>query len=180
MNSSNIPEIKPGMKLIKRIYIFIMLLVVGRAIQAASKVDSVVKEEFKNMRDDFAFVLGVLPNGPFMVVEKDKNGHAKYCGWNPKGKKLTLKMYIKNTEAAMRVFTFRESTTMAFARNRYIVDGNLTDGLAVVRVLDLVEVYLLPKLIAKLAVKRYPKWSEMSPLRKYTGRVLVYLRLITG
>ncbi len=45
-------------------------------------------------------------------------------------------MSIKNVESAILVFTFQESTAVAFARNRFVVDGDLIDALAVVRVLD--------------------------------------------
>lgn len=179
MNINKYPQISGGKKLIKRIYIAIMLWIVGRAIQAAARVDKVVKEEFKNLRDDFVFSLGVLPGGPYMIVGKDKNGRVKYMGWNPAGKKLTLKLGLKNMEAAFLVFTFQESTCVGFAHNRFVVEGDLSDGLAFVRILDLVEMYLLPWFITKLAVKRYPKWSEVSPIRKYIGRVLIYIRAFT-
>ena len=179
MNINNYPEIKPGKKLIKRIYIAVMLWIVGRAIQAGARVDKVIKEEFNKLSDDSMFSLGVLPGGPYMIVGKDKKGKVKYMGWNPIGKKLTLKMGIKNMEAAFLVFSFQESTTVAFAHNRFAVEGDNSDALAIVRVIDLVEVYLLPKIITKLAVKRYPKWSEMSPFRKYLGRVLIYVRAFT-
>jgi aldehyde:ferredoxin oxidoreductase len=45
------------------------------------------------------------------------------------------------------------------------------------RILDMVAVFLLPKPLAALAVRRYPRWSA---LRKYTGRVLIYLRTLVG
>jgi len=173
-------EIKPKKKPIKKIYVAAMLWFVGRAIQAAAKTDKNVKEEFKNLRDDFAFSLGVVPNGPVMIVGKTKEGKVKYQGWSKKGQKLTLEMNIKNIEAAMLVFTFQESTSVAFARNRFFVTGDLPDALAVVRILDLVEVYLLPKIITKLAVKRYPKWSELNPIKKYVNRIIIYVRTILG
>lgn len=84
-------------------------------------------------------------------------------------------MKIKNIEAALLLFTFQESTTLATARNRLVVDGDVAHACAVMRILDIVEVYLLPKIIAKLAVKRYSGWSFR---RKYLGRVLVYVRSI--
>ena len=73
-----------------------------------------------------------------------------------------------------------ESTCVATARNRIVVEGELKYALAMVRVMNLLEVYLLAKPITRLGVKRYPKWSQVNPFRKYTGRVLLYLRLITG
>ena len=77
----------------------------------------------------------------------------------------------------MLLFTFQESTAIAVARDRLIVDGEVPYACAVVRILDSVEVYLLPKIIARLAVKRYPAWS---PGRKYFGWILVYLRTVLG
>jgi len=159
--------------------IAVMLWIVGRAIQAAARVDKLVRKEFDNLRKDFAFSLGILPGGPYMFMGKDKKGRIKYLGWNPKGKKTTLQMGIRNMEAGFLVFTFQESTAVGFAHSRFVVEGDLSDSLAVVRVLDLVEVLLLPWFITKLAVKRYPKWSELSPFRKYLDRVLVYIRAFT-
>lgn len=179
MNINKYPEITPGKKLVKKIYIAVMLWIVGRAIQAACRVDKDVKRDFKELQDNFLMCLGVRPGGPYMFIGKDKKGRAKYLGWNPRGKKVTLNMGIKNTEAAMLVFTFRESTATAFAHDRFIIDGDLIAGMAVVRILDRVEVYLLPKIITKLAVKRYPKWSELNPVRKYISRILIYIRAFT-
>ena len=170
---------KPGKKWFKKIYIAILLWVVGRAIQVAARVDKNLKEEFDNFPENFMFSLGVLPNGPFCIVGKDKKGRAKYMGWNTTGKKLTLRLGIKNIEAAFLVLSFQESTTVAFAHDRFIVDGDVAEGLAIVRILDMVEVYLLPWPIARLAVKRYPKWSELNPLKKWLLRVVIYVRAFT-
>jgi len=179
MNINKFPEIKPKGKLIKKIYVAVMLWIVGRAIQAAAKVDREVKEEFSKLRNDFAVRLWVAPAGPAMIVGKDKKGVVKYMGWNSKGKKITLDMKIKNIDGAILVFTFQESTCVAFCNDRFIVNGDIPDALTFVRILNLIEVFLLPKIITSLAVKRYPKWSQMNPVRKYVGRVLVYIRAFT-
>ena len=129
------------------------------------------------MPDGFTFALSVMPNGPQMIVGKDQRGLVRYRGWDPEGKKIDLDMKIKNIEAAMLIFSFQESTAIATARDRLIVDGEVEHACAIVRILDIVEVYLLPKIIARLAVKRYPVWSFR---RKYLGRVLIYVRTIFG
>ena len=179
MNINNYPEIKSGGKLIKKIYVAVMLWIVGRAIQAAYRVDKEVKEEFDRLSDDFMMHLHVLPSGPGMIVGKDKKGSVKYMGWNPAGKKITLDMKVKNIEAAILMFTFQESTCVASANNRLAVSGAVPDTLAFIRILNIVETYLLPKLITSLAVKRYPKWSQMSPVRKHIGRIIIYVRTFT-
>jgi hypothetical protein len=170
-------EVKAGKKSLKKDYVAIMLWFVGRAIQAAAAVDKEVKKEFKELPDRFTFSLSVMPDGPHMIVGKDKRGDVRYMGWDPEGKDIDLKMKIKNIEAAMLLFTFQESTAIASDRNRLIVDGEVPHACAVVRILDIVEVYLLPKIIAKLAVKRYPVWS---PGRKYLGRTWIYIRTVFG
>ena len=154
-----------------------MMWFMGRAIQAAASVDRDVRKEFAELPDRFTFDLCVMPDGPHMIVGKDRKCYVRYMGWDPEGKKINLKMKIKNLEAAILMFTFQESTALATARNRLVVDGEVPHACAAVRILDIVEVYLLPKIIAQLAVKRYPLWS---PGRKYVGRVFVYLRTVLG
>lgn len=75
------------------------------------------------------------------------------------------------------MFTFRESTAAATCNDRIVVAGDVPAAMAMVRVLDAVEVYLLPKFLARLAVKRYPDWSMK---RKLTGRALIFLRGVIG
>ncbi len=169
--------IAPGKKPLKRLYLAIMLWFVGRAIQAASRVDAGVREEFGAIPNGYKFSLGVLPDGPCMIIGKDETGKIRYLGSHPEGMNVDLKIGIKNLEAAILLFTFQESTATAVARDRLIVDGDIPRACAAVRILNLVEVFLLPGIIAKLAVKRYPDWS---PYRKHLGRFLIYIRTITG
>jgi len=170
-------EVKAGTKRFKKDYVAIMLWFVGRAIQAAAAMDEAVRKEFEELPDRFTFSLSVMPDGPHMIVGKSKRGIVYYLGWDPEGKDITLTMKIKNIEAAMLLFTFQESIAVAVARDRLIVDGEVPYACAVVRILDIVEVYLLPKIIARLAVKRYP---VEHPGRKFSRRVLIYLRALLG
>lgn len=203
MNIERYPEIKPGRKWIKRFYLSIMLWTVGKAIPVAARVDKEIKKELDKLPNNFTLRLMILPEralGPFfyakmlpafvadkgllpygmqMIIHKDKEGRLHYQGADPRGKKFDLSMAFKSLEAAMMVFTFRESTPTGYAHDRFVVEGYLPYATAFMRVLDIVEVYLLPKPIARLAVKRYPKWSEMSPLRKHLNRIIIYVRAFT-
>jgi len=172
-----VQDVRTGRKPFKRAYIGIFLWFTGRAIQAAAKVDDQVRREFASLPDDFTFSLGALPDGPWMVVGKEK-GAVKYLGGDPKGRHLHVRLAIKNLDAAFLILSFQESTALATTRNRLITDGEVPYALAVIRILDIVEVYLLPKFIARLAVKRYPQWWSAG--RKLKGRLGVYARTLMG
>lgn len=170
-------EIRAGGKPLKKAYVGIFLWFTGRAIQAAAKVDKEVKKEFDALPDDFTFALGCLPNGPWMVVGKEK-GRVKYFGGNLNIRPVQLRLVIKSIDAAFLILSFQESTALATTRNRLMTDGEVPYALSVIRILDIVEVYLLPKLIASLAVKRYPSWWSFG--RKLGGRIGVYTRTLLG
>jgi hypothetical protein len=90
---------------------------------------------------------------------------------------VDLDLQIKNTAAAILLFTFQESTAVSFARQRILVDGDLGPAMTVVRILDRVEILLLPRRIARLAVKRLPTGKAAPGLFK---RFWLYARTITG
>lgn len=169
--------IKPGKRYFTRAYLFIMLWIVGRAIQAAARVDKEVAQEFDRMPEGYTFSLGAFPNGPYMVVGKDDVGRVRYLGGKIDKHPVNLEITLKSTTHLFFLFTFRESTPTANARDRLCVSGDVPQACAAVRILNIVQVYLLPKPIAKLAVKRYPHWSFG---RHIFTRSLVLARTITG
>ncbi len=170
-------EIKPGRKPFQRIYLGIMLWFVGKAIQAAARVDSEVKKEFEQMPPNYTFSLGAFPNGPYMIVGKGEMGKVRYLGGDIAKHPVNLEMTLKSMGNLFVLFTFQESTPIANSRDRMIVSGDVPQACAAVRILNIVQVYLLPKFIAKLAIKRYPRWS----LKRHTlGRAMVLIRTVTG
>jgi hypothetical protein len=170
-------EIKPRRKPFQRIYLGIMLWFVGRAIQAAARVDNEVKKEFKSIPENYTFSLGAFPKGPYMIVRKDDKGRVRYLGGDIARHCPDLEMTLKSMGNLFSLFTFQESTPIANSRDRMIVSGDLPQACAAVRILNIVQVYLLPKFIAKLAIKRYPRWS----LKRHTfTRAIVLIRTIIG
>ncbi len=174
---NNISIIKSGKKPFKKIYLSLFLWFLGRAIVAASKVDDEIKKEFDCFPDGFMFSLGTLPNGPHMIIGKKENGAVEYLGSKNKDLDINVKFLFKHIEAFFLAFTFQESTPTANAFDRIIVEGPIPEACAVNRILSIVQTYLLPKPIVKLAIKRYPSWS----IKKHVaGSSMVYLRTITG
>lgn len=170
-------EIKPKPRIFQRIYLSIMLWFTGRAIQAAARVDKAVAGEFSAMPEGYTFCLGAFPNGPWMVVGKDEKGRARYLGSKKDKQPIHLELGLKSIGNLFTLFTFQESTPTANARDRLYVSGDVPQACAAVRILDIVQVYLLPKPVAKLAIKRYPCWS----LKRHTlDRTIILIRTITG
>ena len=170
-------EIKPGKQRLRRLYLKFMLWFFGRAVQAAVKVDEGVRSEFAAMPANYTFCLGAFPTGPYMVVGKDAEGRVKYLGSSMKQSDIDLHLTFKSLHHLFLAFTFQESTPVANARDRLFVNGDIPQACTVVRVMDMIQVFLLPKFPAKLAIKRYPRW----PLERHTiVRALVYIRSIIG
>ena len=174
---ANFKMVSPGPSPLKRLYLRLILWFVGRAMEAAAKVDRSVRQEFDTIPNGFTFALNIAPDGPAMVVGKDEKGRVRYLDADIKDRYIDLTLTIKSIEAAMSLFTFREAVVTAVARNRLIVDGDVPAACGVVRILERVEVLLLPKSLALRSVRRYPDWSMM---RKAAGRVLIYLRALAG
>ena len=93
---------------------------------------------------------------------------------NYKGKP-DLTITFKHLTHAFLVFSFQESTAQAFANDRMIADGDVSSAIRLVRCLNKMEALILPKLIASLAVKRYP--AELTFKEKFTGAKNIYLKV---
>ncbi len=158
-----------------RIYLSVLFWFLGKAVQACAAVDPSVREEFSRLPEGFTFILSVWPNGPGMTIAKQLDGRVRYLGSGSPDGEAHLRMVIASPALAMSLFTFRESTALAAARERLFVHGSLSDACAMVRVLDLAEIYLLPRFIAVRAVKRY-----QSPSHRRRRRAAIYMRVLTG
>lgn len=170
-------EVKPGRRPLQRRYLSLMLWVMGRAVQAAARVDRAVAKEFAAMPEGYTFSLGAHPSGPHMVVGKDKKGKVRYLGGRIERQPVHLQMMLKSMGHLFALFTFRENTPVANARSRFFMTGDVPQACAVTRIMDTVQVYLLPRPLARLTVKRYPRWS----LKRHTlDRARVLIRTLLG
>jgi hypothetical protein len=141
---------------LKRVYVAIMMRVVGWGLRAMSRVDPVLREEAAGFADGLVIEMTTLPGGPRMVLEKSPAGHLRYLGGRaPQHAELSIR--FKHIDYAFRVFAFIESTPMAFARARMVVDGNVAAGVRLVRCLYRLEALLMPRFIAVRGMKRYPE-----------------------
>ena len=149
----------------------------GRAFQAAARVDPDVRSEVDAFPAHFSVILRVMPFGPKIVLAKDARGRLRYLGDRLADHRASVLITIKHLEAALLLLTFREGTALSFARNRMTVRGDLAHVMAIVRCLNTVQTYLLPAFVARKAIKRYPAWS---PVRKHGRRLGILVLAVLG
>jgi hypothetical protein len=123
-----------------------------------------------------AFSMGVQPSGPGFTVQKQADG-TFYCARRNDTVTPDLKISFKHVKHAFLILSFQESTARSFANDRMLLDGEINLAMIVVRCLDRMEVLVLPKFIAKRAVKRYP---PISLSEKISLALRIYLQVIAG
>ncbi|MBD3226254.1 MAG: hypothetical protein GF313_16115 [Caldithrix sp.] len=164
----------------KKQYLKIMMFFVRRGLQKASLYDVPLQNEIARLPTDYSITLTIHPNGPAMrlyinarkQMVKLNNQHSEHSPGH-------LLITIKHVQAAWYLFTFRERTAEAFARNRMTVAGDLSHAIAFVRCLNIIECGLLPRILAHKAVKRCAGIHE--PIYRRLGHSLkLYRKIIFG
>ena len=149
---------------LQRLYVALMLWVIGRALAATSQVDASVRVDLAPLPEGYQIQMRVLPQGPGFVVECLGNGslnRARVVKPRP-----DLSIDFKHVSHAFLVLAFQESTAQAFANDRMVADGDVSHAIRLVRCLNTMEALILPRWVAKRTVKRYPKLPAADKTRK--------------
>ena len=81
-------------------------------------------------------------------------------------------IYLKNVDYTFLLMTSQKSTVQAFLESAAFVKGDVPIAMSLIRILDRVQFYLFPRIIAKRVIKRLPSISYSS---RYLGRLRLYL-----
>lgn len=158
----------------RRLYVNLMFQVMGNALQAISEVDGKVQDEARALPDGFLFEMMVMPNGPSLVIEHKGQGRFHYHG-SSAPRAVDLSIQFKHIAHAFLVLSFQEKTSVAFANDRMIVDGDIGYAVRMTRVLNRLEAFILPRLVAQRAVKEYP--SNLHLPEKIMSASRIYLKV---
>jgi predicted alpha/beta-hydrolase family hydrolase len=85
--------------------------------------------------------------------------------------KPDLSVKFKHLSHAFLVLSFQEGTARAFANDRMVADGEVSHAIRMVRCLDRMEAIILPKMVAKMAVKRYPEHLSLNEKVNKAARI---------
>jgi hypothetical protein len=141
----------------KKALVTTSLLAFGVAFEKTSRYSAELHEQVADWKDDLTFSLGIWPDGPGMTVKK-VGENAKFLGLGFRDPEV--KILFKNLDGALLVFTGQIGTHTAAAQHRFMVKGNLTEGMKIARAMDLVQLFLFPKLILDKTFKRPPEMSR--------------------
>jgi len=139
---------------LERLYVTVMMHIIGRSLVATSKVDAPMQQELLGFPTGYQIQMVVLPAGPGFVVQSNGDGTLR------RGKALQtppdLSIRFKHLSHAFLVLSFQESTARAFANDRMVANGDVSHAIRLVRCLNGMEALILPRWVASRAVKRYP------------------------
>ncbi len=172
-----VQRLRPLASQAKRNYVQLMMDVVGRAMEAITQVDESVRKEVSVLPDGFLFEMTVMPSGPGLMMRKQRDGTLQYLGGETTGKP-DVSVQFKHLHHAFLVLSFQEKTAEAFANARMLVDGDLGYATRMTRVLNRLETFILPRLLAERAVKEYP--ASLGLPEKLISGARIYFKVATN
>lgn len=159
-------------KPLKRLYVAIVLRLLERSLPQAIEADAVLSRELEALPLPFTFSLGIFPSGPAACLEREAGGLRRVKQTERRGQ-CDLQIRLNDIEAGFRLLTLRESTVFSAARGRISIIGDIAAGSVVVRMLDRLEILLLPPFLARRAVRRYQRVPRL-----LSNRLRIYHRCI--
>ena len=144
--------------------------ILGRALVSCSKIEPAVKKELMHYDDGFVIELSVL-NTDSKIAVKKMGSEFKYLS-NKYRQDPDLQVIFKSYKAASLLVLGQIGVHEGYAQHRFIVKGDFTKAMPLVRILYYVEAYLFPKFITKKILKEDPKRSST--------KVKAYLGLLKG
>jgi hypothetical protein len=152
----------------KKFYIGFVLFLFGRAFQTASKIDDELKKEILEWPDSYSIMLKVLPEGPFISFKK-KNGLIKFLGFKETDADLII--FMKNIESAFLVFSCQMGLGQMYSEHRLGLKGDVYLSMVLVRCLNIIMRYLLPKILLKKSIRRMPSFG----FKRFINRLIIYV-----
>jgi len=159
-------SIKPKKKTIKKLVASVVFTVVGRAIKACYALDSRVKQDLDSIPEGAVITMAVMPSGPALSFKRE-NG--KIITLKKPSEKPELDIQFKSVESALLVLTGQIGVARSFAEQRFILFGDIAFGSAFVRVMNVVECYLFPRIWTAYLFNNQAPARERSMARVYVA-----------
>ena len=146
----------------------IVLFFLYRGFKACYKFDKSAKEEIDSWNEGFTFIIETGVKNVNLCIKKENKKIVKI----KETKNADIIIKFKSIDAAFLMFTGRLGVASAYAEHRFTLKGEINKAMTLVRVIDLVEAYLFPKIITKHILKEVPK--------KGTNILRTYIYVLTN
>lgn len=169
-SSVNCRGIHPKRKHVERLVVGFVLSILGKSFASASRFQKEVQREVSNWPDGFSFVMRVDPDGPSIILVKERNVLI-FRRKKIESSKADLVITFKNMKSAFLLLTAQMSTVRGYCEKRMSVSGDVMIATSIIRCMNIIETYLFPRIIARKVVKRIP---DLPFLSKTLGRIRIY------
>lgn len=159
---SNIRLFKKLLIKLKSIISNIVLVFLYRAIKVLAKEDSNIRKEFESWENGLSVALKCSINGPSLYLIKNGNKLSKV----KKLESADIIITFKSLDAAFLVLTGQIGISRAYSEHRFMLTGDISKTMSLVRAIDITEAYLFPSIMSKRILKALPK-KERSSLTIY-------------
>ncbi|MEA2101825.1 MAG: hypothetical protein U9P80_04540 [Thermodesulfobacteriota bacterium] len=160
----------------KRLLVDVILFVLGVAFEVVARNAPEMKKEIADWEDGRRSALGVLPNGPYITIEK-RDGAIHYLGKGLHAPDCAL--LFKNLDSGILTFTGIIGSEQAVAENRIILKGSNSVAMELNRAMAVVEMNLFPMVIMNHISREKTGLSFsqfITKLRVYAGLVPAIVR----
>jgi hypothetical protein len=149
----------------QRAFVSAMFQLLGRLLVAGSAVDPAIARELVGFPEGYTIGFSVLGEtlslrlahvGGRLVPVDERHGHAQ------------LEIVFKHVAHAFALLSFQESTSTAFAHDRFVSHGDVGLSMRFMRCLDRVQGVVLPDPLAARALKSLPNIPPGERLRLVT------------
>lgn len=140
----------------------IVLFFLYRGFKACYKFDSRVREEIDSWQEGMSAVIETGIKGVNLCIKKRDGDLIRLQIID----NADIVIKFKSIDTAFLMFTGRLGVAKAYAQHRFTLKGEINKTMSLVRVIDIVEAYLFPKIITKHILKEVPK-KEANLLRTY-------------
>ncbi len=145
----------------------IVLFFLYRGFKVTEKKDDSVKKEIEAWNEGFTICINAgVPNVKLNL--KKENGKLVRL---KQLENAELEIIFKSIDVAFLMFTGRLGVSKAYSEHRFMLKGEISKAMSLVRCIDIVEAYLFPKFITKNILKEIPK-KKMGLVRTY-AQVLI-------
>ena len=145
----------------------VVLFFLYRATKVLAKEDSKIMREFQSWENGLSVAINCALNGPALYLIKNGNKLAKV----KKLEKADIDITFKSLDAAFLVLTGQIGISRAYSEHRFMLTGDISKTMSLVRAIDITEAYLFPSIMSKRIIKALPK-KERSSLAIYRKVIL--------